>query len=100
MRTLFQELVGNGTTPECPPLTRVTDKDDDIGCVYTNSAYALFALVGIIIVGIPFVTFICWIYVRRKAQQDRRLTSSLSSSPYPYQVDCYSISVNKVTLSI
>ena len=95
MRTLFQELAGNGTKTNCPPLTKATVRDDENGCAYTNYAYALFALVAIIIVGIPFVVFICYVHRKvKKKQQERRLTRSSSSSPYPYQVDYYSVSVN------
>lgn len=91
MKILLQQLTANGTTPNCPLLTRATDKDDDIGCVYNNWAYALFALVGIIIVGIPFVAFICYVHRKVKKKQEARRfartcsTSLESSSPYPYQ---------------
>lgn len=92
MKILLQEVTGNGTTLNCPLLTRATDKDDGIGCEYNNWAYALFALVGIIIVGIPFVVFICYVHRKvKKKKEARRLARTCSaslesSSPYPYQV--------------
>ena len=90
MRSLLEPLVGNGTKKDCPILTKPTDGDDNLLCKYTDWAYALFAVVALIIVGIPFVIFIC--YVHRKIQNNKRargLTHSIShesSSQYPYQV--------------
>lgn len=90
MKIFHQDLLGNRTLPDCPPLTDITEKDDTIGCAYTDGAYALVAIVALIIVGIPFVAFIC--YVHRRVQSKQRLrgrthsTSRENSSPYPYQV--------------
>lgn len=90
MRILLEYMVGNGTAPVCPLLTKPTDEDDSLGCEYNDWAYALFAVVAFIIVAIPFVAFIC--YVQRRIQtkkQARGLTPSIShdsTSPFPYQV--------------
>lgn len=96
MRILFQRLVGNGTTVtvNCPPmlLKPVTNNDGVVGCEYNNLAYALFALVTLIIVGIPFVAVICYVHRRIRHKQRARprgLSHSASldsSSAYPYQV--------------
>lgn len=93
MRILFQRLVGNGTTVKCPMLLKpVTDIDDVVGCEYNNWAYALFALVALIIVGIPFVAVICYVHRRIRHKQRARprgLSHSASldsSSACPYQV--------------
>lgn len=71
----------------CPPLSIPNDTRD--GCKYSNWAYALFALVAIIIVGIPFVAFICYVHrkvKKKKEARGRTYSASLeSSSPYPYQ---------------
>ena len=83
-------LQANNTDAHCPPLTVPTVKDDGVGCVYTNWAYALFAAVALIIVAIPFVAFIC--YVQRRVKNKHRAralahsTSYESSGAYPYQV--------------
>lgn len=83
--------MGNGTTTRCPILTKLTDNNDNLLCEYTDWAYALFAVVALIIVGIPFVIFIC--YIHRKIQSKKRsrgLTHSISqesSSQFPYQVN-------------
>ena len=89
MKIFHQDLLGNRT--HCPPLTHVyTEKDDTMGCAYYEWVYALFALGSLIIVGIPFVAFICYVHRRIQSKQRlRRLTHSTSlenSSPYPYQV--------------
>lgn len=84
-------LVGNSSTPTCSPLTQPTA--DGYGCEYTQWAYALFAIVAIIIAGIPFVVFVCYVHrkVKKKKQEawtrGRGYSGSFdSSSPYPYQV--------------
>ncbi|XP_022798269.1 uncharacterized protein LOC111336426 [Stylophora pistillata] len=70
------------TTVKCPLLTKPTDQDD--GCTYNNWAYAIIAIVAFIIVGIPFIAFICCLQKKiRDRQSIRRLNER--SSPYPYQ---------------
>lgn len=91
MNSFTLPLVGNSTTLNCPPLTQPTA--DGYACEYTTWAYALFAIVAIIIAGIPFVVFVCYVHrkVKKKKQEARARGrgysgSFESSSPYPYQV--------------
>lgn len=95
MNSFTLPLVGNSTTLSttlnCPPLTQPTA--DGYACEYTTWAYALFAIVAIIIAGIPFVVFVCYVHrkVKKKKQEARARGrgysgSFESSSPYPYQV--------------
>ena len=90
MRISPECLACNQTKPDCPLLTKATDNDDSPGCEYNNWAYALFAVVAFIIVGIPFVAFICYlqrrIQTKKRARGFTRSVSHDSSSPYPYQV--------------
>lgn len=90
MNSFTLPLVGNSTTLNCPPLTQPTA--DGYACEYTTWAYALFAIVAIIIAGIPFVVFVCYVHrkVKKKKQEARARGrgysgSFESSSPYPYQ---------------
>lgn len=77
-------------TIRCPPLLRATADGD--GCEYNDGAYAVFAIVAIIIAGIPFAAFVCYVHRKVKKKQEARArgraySASLeSSSPYPYQV--------------
>lgn len=90
MNTFTTALEANDTI-SCPPLLRVTADGD--GCEYNEWAYAVFAIVAIIIAGIPFAAFVCYVHrkVKKKKQEararGRAYSASLeSSSPYPYQV--------------
>ena len=88
----MSKLLGDDGNLTCPILTKqvYSEEDDAPGCAYSSLAYGLFAVIAIIIVGVPFVVFICYIHRKiRNKKRNNELASQLrpeSSDPDTYQV--------------